>query len=63
MDKSLKTSGKPPSAKDSTVSPTSKPAISLVNFPLKSSERAWLRRQSKLVGEAFQQFHSKPAAE
>jgi hypothetical protein len=63
MGKSLKTFGKPLLAMDSTVSPTSKPAISLVNFPLKISEIEWLKQQSKLVGEDYRRLQSEPAAE
>jgi hypothetical protein len=61
MAKTSKISGAPSSDTVSTASPTSKPPISLVNFPLTPSEIEWLKQQSRLVAEDFQR--SKSAAE
>ncbi len=56
MARTLKTSGDVSSAMDSTVSQTSKEQSFVVNFPLTPSEIDWLKRQSKLVGEASIRF-------
>jgi len=36
----------------SPASPTSRESVSIVSFPLTRSEIAWLKEQSRLVGEA-----------
>jgi len=56
MDRPSKTSGASNSDTESTVSPTSKAPSFAVNFPLTPSEIDWLKRQSKLVGEASTRF-------
>jgi len=61
MGKSSKTSGKPPSSTVSAASPSSKPAISPVNFPLTPSEIEWLKQQSRLVGEEYRRSRSAAA--
>lgn len=55
------TSGASNSDMGSTVSPTSREPSYVVNHPLTPSEIDWLKRQSRLVGEASIRFFAEKA--